>query len=79
MGEIYFNQISQDAEVIPTAIAYQDFGDDYSMRNYTMKWFDINNDGEITLDEYKKTEGQKQKWALEYTELRSYKAEVTNY
>lgn len=36
-------------------------------------------DGAITLIEYESTLGQEQKWLLEYTGLRSYESEITNY
>jgi hypothetical protein len=79
MGEIKFNILSEDEDTIPVGKAFQDFDEEYSYKNLTINWFDVNGDGKITLDEYKATLGQKQRWTLEYIDLRSYEPELTYY
>jgi hypothetical protein len=52
-----FNMINS-GEPVPTGIAFLDFDKDFSHSNLTIRWFDINQDGTISLEEYKATLGQ---------------------
>lgn len=75
----YYNSLLiNSAAAIPTSQAYLDL-QPYDRNNITIRWLDADADGDITLAEYMDAVGQNSLWNLEYTRLRSYEIQITQY